>query len=196
MVLAAGRSSRMGAVKALLPMDEGRTALARILAVHAGAGFAPTLVVVGFHKDAVAAEATRRGARPVENPAPEGGQISSLRAGLRALDPGVPGVLVHPVDHPGVREETVVRLAAEIRDDPGRIVVTSLGGRRGHPTWFPAATFAELLDPALEGGARGVLRRDPLRVHHVVVDDPGVRIDLDTPADLAGLAAPRDGGGA
>jgi nicotine blue oxidoreductase len=194
LVLAAGAGSRMGGrAKALLQVG-GESFLARIVGTVLDAGLR-TIVVTGAHADAVAAAARMAGAEVAPNPGWQAGMASSLRAGLAALGtdlgiaPGLgqlEGVLVWPVDHPLVRRETVARLLDEAH--PRRIVVPSLGGRGGHPTWFGRDLLPALADPALDfgGGARAVVRATPPeRVIHVMVDDPGVRSDIDTPADYA-----------
>lgn len=181
-VLAAGASRRMGRVKALLPV-QGRPLLVHVLELLAGAGAAPVITVVGHHQEALVPLLEAHGAPWVANPEPDGGQLSSLRVGLAALPPGAPGFLLLPVDHGLVHPDTVRRVLAAARLDPALPAVPSVQGRRGHPTWFPAACIPELMDPALEGGARTVLRRQGARIRHLVVEDPGARLDLDTPED-------------
>lgn len=184
LVLAAGASRRMKAVKALLEVD-GEPLVARCVRLLSVAGAAPVVVVLGHHADLLRELVEAAGGRWVENPDPEGDQISSLRVGLEALPAGVPGVMVLPVDHGLVREATIQSVAEAARADPTRPAVPSVDMRRGHPTWFPADLFEELRDPALEGGARAVLRRRGDSIHHLVVDDPGAVRDLDTPGDWA-----------
>ena len=72
------------------------------------------------------------------------------------------------------------------------IVIARSGGRRGHPVLFDRTVFAELLRAPEDEGARYVVNADPSRVEYVDLDDSGINLDLDTPADLAraGLAAP------
>lgn len=184
LLLAAGESSRMGFPKALLPIGD-RTALEHLIAELAAAGFDPVLTVLGHHREALEPVLGRIRAPAVVNLDPSDGPIGSIRVGLRSLPSAIPGILVQLVDHPAVAADTLLELYEAIASRPGRIVVPTFDGRRGHPTWFPASTFAELLDPDLAGGAKAVLERDPARVLEVAVDDPGVRIDLDTPDDVA-----------
>lgn len=184
LVLAAGASSRMGRVKALLEVD-GEPLVTRCVRLLRAAGAAPVLVVLGHHAARLRGPVEAAGAGAVENPDPEGDQLSSLRVGLGALPAGAPGVLVLPVDHGLVREATIRAVMAAAGEDPTRPAVPSVDMRRGHPTWFPAGLFGELVDPALEGGARTVLRRHARDLRHLVVDDPGAVRDLDTPEDWA-----------
>src|SRR6266567_666451 len=87
-VLAAGKSSRMGRAKALLPLGPGVTFLSRIVATLANAGIDDVVVVVGHEAQSILEDAAARGlrARFVENSAYERGQLSSLIAGLNLVD--------------------------------------------------------------------------------------------------------------
>lgn len=188
-VPAAGRSRRMGRSKALLDAG-GRTFLARLIGSLGDGGCAPVLAVVRDAGGPEALEARSAGADVVLNPDPSAGPISSFRSGLGALDRRVDAVAWCPVDHPLVRADTVAALLEEAARRPGCIVLPVHDGRRGHPAVFPRSVFGELTDPALAGGARTVVRRDPSRVRAVPVDDPGVLADIDTPEEYARRLGP------
>jgi molybdenum cofactor cytidylyltransferase len=185
-LLAAGASARMGRPKALLDLA-GQTFVRRILATLKEGGVAETVVVVRPGAVALGAEVAAAGwGRPVENPDPDRGQLSSLLAGLDAVDrPDVPGVLVTLVDVPLVRPSTVAALLARLAASPAPILRATHGGRHGHPVVFTRAVFAALraADPA--GGAKPVMRA--FTVEDVDVDDPGVLRDVDTPQDYERL---------
>lgn len=179
-VPAAGRSRRMGGNPKPLLDAGGRSFLQRVVSALAGGGCEPVLVVVRDPEGPVAAMARRAGARPVENPDPSDGPISSLRAALRALEEEVEGCAFCPVDHPRIDAETVGRLVEAFREGEAPIVVPRHGDRRGHPVLFRKTLFAELLEDELEEGARTVLRRHHDRVREVEVDDRGIHVDIDT----------------
>jgi CTP:molybdopterin cytidylyltransferase MocA len=175
----------MGRPKALLRV-EGETFLSRTIHALARGGCDPVLVVVaGRPGDAVAAEASdvarRAGARVLANPDPGEGPITSLRLAIGSLEDSVGGLVYLPVDHPLVRPETVTALLAAARAERAPLTIPTYRGERGHPAVFAAALFAELADPALQGGARTVVHRHLERVLLVEVDDAGVITDIDTP---------------
>ena len=176
----------MGATKALLDLD-GRTALARVVALGAGTIDAD-VVVVGHDRERVADEARRLGAVAIENPAWREGQTGSLQAGLRhALDDGATHCVVHPVDLPLVTPATY---AACLDDFAGHeITVPSHDMRRGHPLIVTAAVAGEILALDEDTGARAVIHRHADRIRHVAVDDPWVLRDLDHPEDLEAARA-------
>lgn len=188
-LLAAGKGARMGGGKASLDLG-GRTALQRCLELLEEGGAGPVRVVLGAHeKEALLrAGADLRGAEVLVNDDPSRGQTSSLQLALAAgLPPDSDGFLLHTVDHPLVRPESVAALLHAHRRRPAHvaIVAPSVGGRRGHPTVYAAALVPEFLALAEGEPAHRVLRRDGRRVQHVVLDDPWLVDDLDTPDDLA-----------
>lgn len=192
-VLAAGASSRMGAPKAALTLA-GRTFLAHVVAALEGGGVPEVVVVIGDDPDGAVAGAARAcSVGLVRNPAPERGQLASLKVALEHVvrtAPEAEAVLVALVDHPAVRASTVAALReAAAREPEAAIFVAAHDGRRGHPVLFRRSVWPELLAAPDEGGARTVVRAEPARVRVVPVDDPGVVTDVDTPEDLRRLRA-------
>ncbi|MGE5228880.1 MAG: DVU_1551 family NTP transferase [Deltaproteobacteria bacterium] len=194
MVLAAGRSSRMGAFKPLLEVD-GRTLLERAVGVFTGAGVGDVVVVAGHRRDEVAAVAARAGARVITNPGYDQGMFSSLRMGTVGLDPGVTRFFVLPADVALVRPETIGRLLRQSRAAHGgtaEVVYPLRAGVEGHPPLLGGALRAEIRAADPPGGLRELLLGHAAASAVVEVDDPGVLLDADTPEDLArmrGLAA-------
>jgi molybdenum cofactor cytidylyltransferase len=190
-VLAAGESRRMGYPKPLLEIG-GRTFIEQI--VETMLAVVPRLVIViGAHRERVRA-AIPRDARIaiVENPNHSRGQLSSLKVGLGVLRPDATGALVHLGDHPMVRVETFQAIVDSYNRTGKPIVIARQDGCRGHPVIFDRALFGELLSAPEEEGARHVVNANPARVAYIDLADPGINLDLDTPADLthAGLPPP------
>jgi CTP:molybdopterin cytidylyltransferase MocA len=186
-ILAAGASSRMnGRPKALLRAGD-HSFVGRILDTLRQAGVCHVAVVVRPGHDEVMREIEAAGAGPaVVNPRAEAGQLSSLIAGLDALDaPGIEGVLVTLVDIPLVTAATIRTLVARAERSPAPIVRAAHRGRHGHPVIFARAVFEALrhADPGV--GAKAVFRE--FAVEDVEVDDPGVVEDVDTPGDYQRL---------
>jgi molybdenum cofactor cytidylyltransferase len=150
-------------------------------------------IVVGAHADRVrpAIPADQR-IKVVDNPDYLGGQLLSIKAGIRALPADASAALIHLADHPTVKAETFAAVVEAHRQSRKPIVIARYGGRRGHPVLFDRSLFGELLDAPEDQGARAVVNADASRVVYVDVDDPGILLDLDTPDDLAraGLELP------
>ena len=184
LVLAAGTGSRFGATKQLVEVD-GRPLVAHVGATAREAGLAPVVVVVGH--DAAAVAAAVDGDEDVEvvvNPAHGRGQATSLRAGVRALQPGdADAAVVLLADEPGVAPEAVRAVVAALED--GAAVARAVyEDRPGHPVGFARRVWADLLGTRGDTGARQLL--DALDVTPVGVDGPAP-VDIDTPADLGRL---------
>lgn len=91
------------------------------------------------------------------------------------------GWLIALGDMPFVQPETLQRLAACLAQDGG-IVAPVYRGRRGHPVGFGRRYLPHLLDLGGDQGARRLLQTFP--VNEMAVDDAGVVLDIDTPADI------------
>jgi CTP:molybdopterin cytidylyltransferase MocA len=189
-VLAAGKSSRMGRPKAMLPL-EGGTFLTRIVQTFADAGVEDVVVVVGHDADAIVASFANVdgvAARFVDNPDYEQGQLSSLLAGLRVVDrPGVVAVLMTLVDVPLISAATIRAVVDRYRTTHVPIVRPVDGDRHGHPVLIDRSLFNALrhADPA--SGAKPIIRANASAAGDVVVHDPGAFADADTPEDYERL---------
>lgn len=111
------------------------------------------------------------------------GMGASIAAGV-AESAGASGWLILPGDMPLVRPASLLAVAAQLGQHA--IVCAQHHGRRGHPVGFAAELFSELTQLSGDEGARRLLARYP--VHGEELDDPGVLLDVDTPADLETLA--------
>lgn len=196
-LLAAGRASRMGAVKGLLslPLLPGGapcSALAGLVRCYRGAGVEDILLVSGFHAAEVEAEARGLGLTVVRNPRPEEGMFSSVCAGLRAVSEECAACFVHPVDVPLVRSLTLAALleaaANESQHELPSVLIPTYEGREGHPPLLPAVYREHILAHARQGGGGGLraaLAGLPRR--YVPVADSFILEDMDHPEDYARL---------
>ena len=126
----------------------------------------------------------------VVNDAWADGRAGSLQCGLRALPPEITGVVVHAVDHPDVRPETVAALvAAHQATDAGvpaaptlvprkpaepSIVLPVYRDHRGHPVLLARSVWPEVFALAADDSLRTVVHRDPTRLRDIEVNDPGI----------------------
>ena len=182
-VLSAGKSERMGGRPKALLQFRGRTFLDHVLASIGEAGIPNTVVVVGHHRAEI--EEAFRLPQLVFNPNYEQGMSTSVQAGIRALPPGTEAAGVFLVDQPLIEPDTVRAVASRCR--PGHIVLPIYEGRRGHPVFFGADLFGEILDLKPDQGLNIVVRRDPHRIIEVPVTNSGILQDIDTPEELAKL---------
>jgi molybdenum cofactor cytidylyltransferase len=189
-VLAAGKSSRMGRSKAALALSNGDTFITRIVRAFKDASVEDVVVVVGHDAQAVvdAFAESDLVARFVENPDYEQGQLSSLLAGLRVVDrPGVVATLVTLVDVPLVGAPTVRAVVERYQETHARIVRPVRGNQHGHPVLIDRSLFDALRRADPSEGAKGVIRANVSAAGDVAVDDDGAFADADTPEDYERL---------
>lgn len=182
-ILAAGRSSRMGRPKALLPLPEGDV-ITRLVCAYRESGIAPIHVVVGHRGGEIAASIAELPVRVVWNDRHPLGQTTSLQAGLRSLPEGLSGALLSPVDYPLVTPGEIIPLLEAFHEQRDATIFLPVHrGRRGHPFLVAAQCFKAFLDlPDGEPG-KGVVRALSDQVREVEVPSDAVLLDIDTPRD-------------
>jgi molybdenum cofactor cytidylyltransferase len=190
LVLAAGRSSRMGTVNKLLIGIDGKPMVRHAVEAVLDAGLAPIIVVTGHERERVAAALAGLPVTVVHNPAYAEGLSASLKAGLAALPDDVDGVLVGLGDMPRVRSTEIERLVAAFNPVEGRaIIVPSRNGKRGNPVLWAKRFFPEMRLAAGDVGARHLIGAYPEAVAEIEMASDGVLTDIDTPQALAKLAS-------
>jgi molybdenum cofactor cytidylyltransferase len=189
-ILAAGRSTRMGGPNKLVAQIGGKP-LVRIAAEEALASRArPVIVVTGHDRERVEAALAGLPVEIVHNPNFADGLSTSLKAGLGAVPPDVDGAVVCLGDMPQVRAALIDRLTAAFDPERGAlIVVPTIDGSCGNPVVWSRRFFPELM--ALDGdvGARQVIGRYAEAVAEVPVTDRAALVDVDTPEALLKVKA-------
>ncbi len=189
-ILAAGRSTRMGGPNKLLAEIGGRP-LVRIAAEEALRSKArPVIVVTGHQREQVEAALAGLDLKVVHNPQFADGLSTSLRAGLSQVPADVDGAVICLGDMPQVGGSLIDRLIGAF--DPERgvlVVVPNSDGKRGNPVLWSRRFFQEL--EALEGdvGARHLIGRYPEAVAEVSIPGEAALTDIDTPEALGRVKA-------
>jgi molybdenum cofactor cytidylyltransferase len=193
-ILAAGRSTRMGGPNKLLAEIGGRP-LVRIAAEQALASRArPVIVVTGHQRDKVEAALEGLDVQRVHNPSFAEGLSTSVKAGLAAVPDDVDGAIVCLGDMPQVSAPLIDKLIAVFDPERGALVVVpTIDGKRGNPVVWARRFFHELM--ALDGdiGARHVIARYPEAVSEVPLTDIAALVDVDTPEALVRVRAELEG---
>lgn len=185
-VLAAGKSSRMGATNKLTAEVEGRAMVARAVDAARLAGAAPIIVVTGHEADAVCETLADAPVRFVHNPDFAEGLSTSLRTGIKALPDGLNASFVCLGDMPDLTADHLNRLIAAFDPDEGRtICVPTVSGKRGNPILWGASYFAELQGLKGDTGAKHLIGEHADAVCEVPMPDDASLRDIDTPEELA-----------
>ena len=180
----------MGTPKAALALGGGReTVLGRVIWTLQTGGIADVSVVAGAHVEAVRSAIPAEGrVRVIEHPGWRNGQLSSLLAGLEAVDDQhVEALMVTLVDVPLVTPSTVAAVAEQWRRTRAPIVRPARGERHGHPVIFDRRVFADLRAADVSVGAKAVFAIHREQIVNVEVADPGAFEDIDTPEDYERL---------
>jgi molybdenum cofactor cytidylyltransferase len=188
-LLAAGRSTRMGWPKQLLPWPpNSRDAKPLVAAAFDAIACVcdEMVVVVGHEAEAVIAALGERefGAVAVD---PFAEMMASVKAGFavaRGIDPAA-NVLLHPADHPEVHRQTLDLLIQIADDQSGRAVMPTSSGAGGHPVLIAAELAVDIVSYEGSGGLRQFWIDHAHQCVRQEVDDPGVVFDLDTPSDYS-----------
>jgi molybdenum cofactor cytidylyltransferase len=189
-VLAAGRSTRMGAINKLIAEIGGKP-LVRIAAEQALASHAaPVIVVTGHEREKVEAALAGLPVRFAHNAGYAEGLGSSLRAGIAAVPKEADGVIVCLGDMPQVDAQLIDKLLAAFDPEKGALVVVpSIGGRRGNPVVWARRCFADLMTVQGDIGARHLISSYPEAVVEVPVAGDAALTDVDTPESLSAVKA-------
>jgi molybdenum cofactor cytidylyltransferase len=187
-VLAAGRSTRMGGPNKLLAALGGRP-LIRIAVEEALASRAkPVVVVTGHQRAEIEAALSDLPVRFVHNPDFADGLSTSLKAGIAALPDDVDGAMVCLGDMPQVGAALIDRLIAAFDPDKGAlIVVPATDGKRGNPVLWARRFFSDLATIEGDVGARHLLTGFRDAVVEVPLTDGAALMDVDTPEALSAL---------
>ena len=191
LILAAGRSSRMGQDKALLEY-RGHNFLNHLIYL-ALPRVDRLVVVLGHHAERIAAvvpDSPRL--EVVVNEGYGRGMLSSLQTGLARVGEEADWILWMLVDHPAVRGRTLDRLLAVARSAPGPLVIPRHRGERGHPIMLARSMAGELLELASDASPQDAVRRRYGTASFVDLDDAGVLRDVDRLEEYRSLVESRN----
>lgn len=189
LVLAAGRSTRMGERNKLLQNVRGEPLVRHAAKAQLASRAHPVFVVTGHQREQVEAALAGLDLRFVHNPDFASGLASSVKAGLAALPAEVAGAVVSLGDMPNVTPAVIDRLAETFADSPeAQAVVPTLFGQRGNPVLLARALFPAVAGLSGDQGARRLLDAAGEGIVEVPLDDPAIALDIDTPEALKALA--------
>jgi molybdenum cofactor cytidylyltransferase len=191
-ILAAGKSSRMGCPKLLLPWGS-TTVLGHLIASWQALRARQIAVVSDASQHHIAEELERLhfpvGER-IPNPNPERGMFSSIRcaAAWTGWDTALTHLVVALGDQPQLRPETLGGLLQFGGANRSKICQPRYNGRSRHPILLPKSAFLQLRsDPASDMKAYLMAHAADCAGFDAV--DPGLELDLDTPTDYERMRA-------
>lgn len=184
-ILAAGESKRMGQPKMLLPWGEA-TVLTHVISVFQKAGLEDILVVTGGAREQVEKLISSQKVRTVFNEEyAETEMLSSIQRGIKAMTHQTQAILIGLGDQPQVQERSVRMVCDAFVEGKSKIIVPSYHMRRGHPWLLARPLWDELLGVSSPQSPRDFLNAHLKEINYVIMDDPNILADLDTPEDYA-----------
>jgi molybdenum cofactor cytidylyltransferase len=182
-LLAAGSSTRMGAVKQLLDF-RGKPLLRHAVESAQASGCDRVVVVLGAHEREARAALEGLEVEIVVNERWPEGMGTSIQSGLRALENGnLGGAILALADQPFVTPEFLGGLVKLHRETRRQIVASQYSGTAGVPVFFAREAFPLLMALKPDQGCKGVILGYPADA--LLVDCPDAAIDVDTPEDYA-----------
>jgi CTP:molybdopterin cytidylyltransferase MocA len=186
LLLAAGRSRRMGAFKPLLPFGES-TVVEACINHLAGAGVERVLVVVGHRAGEMRERLSHLPITFAINTEAESEMGASIARGVEQLPGDVETILIALCDQPAIPVEVIRFLIGERARTRARLVVPEYMGRGGHPVLVDHSFRKELLRLDAGRGLRALFDAHRDEVLRVPVESPYVARDMDTWDDYRAL---------
>ncbi|MEN6375725.1 MAG: nucleotidyltransferase family protein [Smithella sp.] len=182
LILCAGRSSRMGNFKPLLPLDKDNF-IERTIRLYRSVDISNILVVVGHEAEKIIPVLDGLEVNRVQNEHYDLGMFSSIQTGVRHLRGQCAAFFLHPADIPFVRPSTIKSLIAAFATGDMDICRPCYKERYGHPPLISMSLYEAISEFDRAGGLRALLARHPQKSCNVICNDPGILTDIDTPED-------------
>jgi molybdenum cofactor cytidylyltransferase len=185
-LLAAGRSRRMGEFKPLLPFGP-TTVVKHCISNLREAGIEEIIVVAGHREKDIQSHLAQANLIFALNPDPDSEMSASIAAGVKKVGPAAKAVLITLVDHPAVPPSVIKQLIDEWRRRDTRLVQPEYDGRGGHPVLIDLVYRADLMNLDPQRGLRSFLDSHRPEVRRIEADSPYVARDMDTWEDYLRL---------
>ena len=184
-LLAAGRSRRMGAFKPLLPFGN-QTVIESCIDYLRRGGVETIVVVMGHSTPELLKRVGELGVESVLNTDPNSEMTASIAAGITKIPSPTGATLITPADLPAVPPAVVSQLIAEWQKG-AKLIIPTWQNRGGHPVLVDLSFRSELqnLDPNL--GLKSLFNTHPNEVTRLPVDSPFIARDMDTWDDYVAL---------
>jgi len=184
-LLAAGRSTRMGAFKPFLPLGNKTVIECCVDSLRSG-GVETIVVVLGHRADEVRAQLSNYPVKFAYNRDPNSEMGASIAAGIHELPDTVEATLIALSDYPAVPPNVVSSLI-ETWKSGARLVKPTWQDRGGHPVLVDLSFRSELLGLSSSGGLKALFEAHREEVKRLAVDSPYVARDMDTWDDYTAL---------
>lgn len=183
-ILAAGKSSRMGKFKPLLKIG-GKTAAKRLIDSCKDGGIHNIVLVTGYNSEELEKSLNKENIVVIQNNDYEQGMFTSIQTGIKkALDIGdFHAFFLFLVDVPLVPAHVISSLYNLSMENPDKLMVPCYEGKKGHPLVIPKGFVNEILNHDGTNGLKGVTSKYDDRLIRVETGEESVVLDMDKPED-------------
>jgi broad specificity phosphatase PhoE/CTP:molybdopterin cytidylyltransferase MocA len=179
-ILAAGLSSRMGRLKALMDIG-GEKAILRLIDANIKAGITDIVVVLGYRSiDILKYTGHFRNVKCVVNGAYMSGMFSSVQKGVSKIDPESEGFMLMPVDIPLIKPNTIREMAESFFQGDCDILLPYFGEKKGHPPVISVKCIPDILAGSPANGMRGIMDSGKWTKRRLQTVDEGILHEMDT----------------
>lgn len=181
-LLSAGKSTRMGTLKALLPW-EGKTLLQYQLSQFTLSKVNQIIVVLGYQSSKLLSYLESSPAQLVWNEQYEMGKTESIKRGILSIKENSDCFILATVDQP-INQSLIDAMIKEFVQTSSKIIIPNYHGKRGHPILFSTELQEELLQIKEETqGLKEILHKRKKDIHDWTVTDPSVLFNFNSPKD-------------
>ena len=177
-ILAAGRSRRMGKFKPLLPFGR-QTVIESCVSNIRAAGIEEIAVVVGHRAGEIRQILNSASVKFVTNQNPDADMSASIELGVAVISPTARALLITPVDHPAVPPSIIESMIESWRTG-AQLIQPQFHEKGGHPVLIDLTHRHELMNLNPEAGLRGFFANHRQEALRLSVDSPFVAQDMDT----------------
>lgn len=178
-ILAAGLSSRMGRLKALLEIG-GEKAIVRLIDANIKAGITDIVVVLGYRSCDISKYIDRKNVKCIVNEDYMSGMFSSVQKGVGQLSPDTVGFMLMPVDIPLIKANTISELSAFFSQGSTDIVMPYFGERKGHPPVISKKCIPSIMVGNPANGMRDIMDSEEWSKARFQTVDEGILCEMDT----------------
>ncbi len=178
-ILAAGFSSRMGELKALLDIG-GKKAITHLIDETIKAGIEDIIVVLGYKSEEIAAEIIDTGVNIVVNENFINGMYSSVQKGVKSISPASEGFMIMPVDIPLIKAHTIKEISEFFIDNNYHIICPFFNNFIGHPPVLSKECISTILNSAPAGGLHEIINSPEWSSCKFHALDQGILYEMDT----------------
>lgn len=177
-ILAAGLSSRMGRLKALMEIG-GEKAIVRLIDANVKAGITDIVVVLGYRSSDISKYIDRKNVKWVINEDYMSGMFSSVQKGVAQISPDSAGFMLMPVDIPLIKSNTIRELSEFFTRGSCDIVLPYFGEAKGHPPVISRKCIPGILGGNPANGIRDILGSEELSKARFQTVDQGILQEMD-----------------